>query len=118
VYYDRKEKPEEVWTELADGSCRWRQTGSEIKVICLNVPEEVAPRELDVSLQPFSIRVAHKRTKKVCCSIALKAHASSIQAWRPIAQGHRAYTWESAATSRGPAQSLWNPSRAQLHKWH
>ena len=37
VYYDGKEKPEEVWAELADGSCRWRQTGSEIKVICLKV---------------------------------------------------------------------------------
>ena len=37
IYYDGKEKPEEVWAELADGSCRWRQTGSEIKVICLKV---------------------------------------------------------------------------------
>ena len=41
IYYDGKEKPEEVWAELADGSCRWRQTGSEIKVICLKVhPQE------------------------------------------------------------------------------
>lgn len=37
VYYSSQEKPEEVWAELADGSCRWRQTGSEIKVICLKV---------------------------------------------------------------------------------
>ncbi len=159
VYYDGKEKPEEVWAELADGSCRWRQTGSEIKVICLKVhhpsvlpsyaqeappvfdtgavclyhkvlrcydvhkfsvqagywccgftmstksgwshvdgvravsrafqvscpslgvrqhshsplsstvstqvPEEVQPRDLDVSLQPFSIRLAHKHTSEV-----------------------------------------------------
>ncbi len=26
-----------MWAELADGSCRWRQTGSEVKVICLKV---------------------------------------------------------------------------------
>ena len=38
VYYSSSEKPEEVWAELADGSCRWRQTGSEIKIICLKVP--------------------------------------------------------------------------------
>ena len=25
----------QVWAEMADGSCRWRQTGSEIKVIAL-----------------------------------------------------------------------------------
>ena len=37
VYYDATEKPEEVWTEIADGSCRWRQSGSEIKVICPKV---------------------------------------------------------------------------------
>lgn len=60
-----------MWAELADGSCRWRQTGSEIKVICLKVPEDVAAKELDVSLQPFNIRVAHKHTKEVCYSIVL-----------------------------------------------
>lgn len=37
VFYDGKERPEEVWAELADGSCRWRQTGSEVKVIALKV---------------------------------------------------------------------------------
>lgn len=30
------------------------------------MPEEVQPRDLDVSLQPFNIRVAHKHTKEVC----------------------------------------------------
>ena len=37
VYYDAKEKPQEVWAEMSDGSCRWRQTGSEVKVIALKV---------------------------------------------------------------------------------
>ena len=78
MYYDGKEKPEEVWAELADGSCRWRQTGSEIKVICLKVPEDVAAKELDVSLQPFNIRVAHKHTKEVCYSIVLKPDVASV----------------------------------------
>ena len=35
VYYDAAEKPREVWAEHADGSCRWRQTGSEVKIIAL-----------------------------------------------------------------------------------
>lgn len=37
VYYSRVECPEEVWAEMSDGSCRWRQTGSEIKIIALQV---------------------------------------------------------------------------------
>ena len=46
IYYDGKEKPEEVWAELADGSCRWRQTGSEIKVICLKVKSAYLPHPI------------------------------------------------------------------------
>lgn len=38
VFYDGVDRPEEAWAQLADGSCRWRQTGSEIKVIALKVP--------------------------------------------------------------------------------
>lgn len=37
VYYDAHEKPQEIWAQMADGSCRWRQSGSEIKVIALKV---------------------------------------------------------------------------------
>ena len=37
VYYEAGERPREVWTELIDGCCRWRQTGSEVKVIALQV---------------------------------------------------------------------------------
>ena len=118
VYYSSSEKPEEVWAELADGSCRWRQTGSEIKIICLKVspngspdscpmvataathlrhwtgikscsvrsallgprlicswyvwvaalmqvPSEMSSKDLDVSLQPFNIRIAHRLTNEV-----------------------------------------------------
>lgn len=35
VYYDAREKPAEVWAEDISGSYRWRQTGSEVKVIAL-----------------------------------------------------------------------------------
>jgi hypothetical protein len=35
VFYDAAEYPEETWAELADGSCRWRQTGSKIEIIAL-----------------------------------------------------------------------------------
>ncbi|KDD73520.1 hypothetical protein H632_c2095p1 [Helicosporidium sp. ATCC 50920] len=70
VYYDAAEKPEEVtlgevWAELADGSCRWRQTGSEIKIVALKVPPELPPRELAVEFQPYSLRVANRKTGKV-----------------------------------------------------
>ena len=37
VFYDAPDRPEEVWAEMADGSCRWRQSGSEVKVIALQV---------------------------------------------------------------------------------
>lgn len=37
VYYDAAERPEEVWAETSDGACRWRQTGSEVKIIALKV---------------------------------------------------------------------------------
>lgn len=46
VYYEAVERPSEVWAELADGSCRWRQTSSEVKVIALQVrllPEASPP---------------------------------------------------------------------------
>lgn len=37
VYYNRTERPGEVWAEDADASYRWRQSGSEVKVIALKV---------------------------------------------------------------------------------
>ena len=37
VFYDASERPEELWAQLADGSCRWRQSGSEVKVVALRV---------------------------------------------------------------------------------
>lgn len=65
VYYDATEKPQEVWAELADGSCRWRQTGSEIRVQALRVPPALPPRELAVTFEPHSLRVAHRTTGEV-----------------------------------------------------
>ncbi|KAK9866397.1 hypothetical protein WJX84_007801 [Apatococcus fuscideae] len=65
VYYDATEKPEEVWTEVADGSCRWRQSGSEIKVICLKVPAELTGAQLHVQIEPYRVRVARKGCEEV-----------------------------------------------------
>jgi hypothetical protein len=50
---------------MADGSCRWRQTGSEVKVIALKVPAELATRDVSVDFQPFSLRIAHARSGEV-----------------------------------------------------
>lgn len=43
VYYDAVERPEEVWAQHSNGSCRWRQTGSELKVIALKVTTALPP---------------------------------------------------------------------------
>lgn len=56
VYYDATEKPEEVWAELLDGCCRWRQTGSEVKVMVLAVPAAVGPGQLAVTIEPYFIK--------------------------------------------------------------
>jgi hypothetical protein len=45
-----------VWAELADGSCRWRQTGGEVKVLALKVPSDLPPRQLGVDIQPYSLK--------------------------------------------------------------
>ncbi|KAL4437013.1 hypothetical protein ABPG75_004152 [Micractinium tetrahymenae] len=65
VYYDATEKPEEVWTELADGSCRWRQTGGEVKVLALRVPRDLPSRQLAVDIQPYSIKAWNRASGEV-----------------------------------------------------
>jgi hypothetical protein len=37
VYYNKSERPEEVWAEDSDRTYRWRQTSSEIKIVALKV---------------------------------------------------------------------------------
>ena len=46
----------QAWAEMADGSCRWRQTGSEVKVIALKVPADLPPRLLQVTIAPHHIK--------------------------------------------------------------
>lgn len=48
--------PLQVWTELADGSCRWRQTGSEIKIMVLKVPQEMLAKQLVVTIEPLYLK--------------------------------------------------------------
>ena len=65
VYYDRTEIQAEVWVEIADGSCRWRQSGSEIKIIALKVPPNLPPRHLEIQFEPYRLCVKHKETGEV-----------------------------------------------------
>ena len=58
VYYAARERPEEVWAELMDGSCRWRQSASEVAVIALRVPPGMRKRDLEVTIAQKRIRVA------------------------------------------------------------
>ena len=58
VYYAAHERPEEVWAELLDGSCRWRQSASEVAVIALRVPSGMRKRDLEVIISTDRIRVA------------------------------------------------------------
>ena len=69
VYYDRSEmESTETWVELADGSCRWRQSGSEIKIIALGVPSDVSPKMIDVKFDPYELRVTNTGTGAVYLS--------------------------------------------------
>lgn len=65
VYYDAAEKPEEVWVELADGSCRWRQTAGEVRVLALKVPRDLRPRDLSVQINPFDLQITNKVSGEV-----------------------------------------------------
>ena len=63
VYYDRSEmESTETWVELADGSCRWRQSGSEIRLIALLVPSDVQSKHMEVLFDPYEICVRNKAT--------------------------------------------------------
>lgn len=57
------EKPEEVWAEVSDGSCRWRQSASEVRVLCLLVPPGLPPKALQVDFKPY-----HVQGQMNCCS--------------------------------------------------
>lgn len=46
----------QVWAEMADGSCRWRQTGGEVKVLALRVPADLPSKQLRVDIQPYSVK--------------------------------------------------------------
>lgn len=65
VYYDRSEIQNETWVEMGDDSCRWRQSGSEIKVIVLKVPRDLPPKHLEVIFEPYKLSVQNKVTGEV-----------------------------------------------------
>lgn len=51
--------------EINDGSCRWRQSSSEVKVIALKVPRDAKPSQLAISISPYHIKVASKESGEV-----------------------------------------------------
>ena len=61
VYYSGVERPEEVWAGLSDGSCRWRQSASEVAIIALRVPASARKVDLDVTIDMRRVRVASRR---------------------------------------------------------
>ena len=50
------DRGEEVWAEVGDGSCRWRQTASEVTLLCLAVPPHTPAKQLQVTLDPYFIK--------------------------------------------------------------
>ncbi|CAG9460231.1 unnamed protein product [Pedinophyceae sp. YPF-701] len=66
VYYDASEKQEEeAWIEVGDGSCRWRQTTSEVVVGVLRCPTGTRARDVAVDIAPFHLKVWHRVTGEV-----------------------------------------------------
>ena len=65
VFYDAKERPEQVWAELRDGSCRWRQSAGEVAIIALFVPPDARKHQLEVVIDLHHIQVACKDTGRV-----------------------------------------------------
>jgi hypothetical protein len=60
VFYASRERPEEVWAEMLDGSCRWRQSASEVSIIAMRVPASMRKADLDVCVDLHTIRVASR----------------------------------------------------------
>ncbi|KAI8111066.1 hypothetical protein M9434_004639 [Picochlorum sp. BPE23] len=60
VYYNRAEIQQETWVELGDGSCRWRQSGSEVRIIVLGVPPHLPAKQLEVDIQPYYISIKNR----------------------------------------------------------
>jgi len=79
VYYDASEKPEEVWVELADGSCRWRQTAGEIRIIALKVPSDLPPRQLKVDISPFYLKVYRILERQNAKTTGVKQNEKSFE---------------------------------------
>jgi len=65
VYYDNKERPKEVWAEMSDGTCAWRQSGDEVALMCLKVPKGAVRSDLEVTVEMRYIKVANRRSGEV-----------------------------------------------------
>ncbi|DBA90606.1 TPA: hypothetical protein ACH3X1_003839 [Trebouxia sp. C0004] len=65
VHYSAADRGEEVWAEVGDGSCRWTQTASEVTLLCLGVPPHTPAKQLQVTLDPYFIKVVDKVSDEV-----------------------------------------------------
>lgn len=57
----------EAWAQLADGTCRWRQSAGEVRVIVAAVPSGLPARRLHVDIQPYWLSVRDALTGRVYC---------------------------------------------------
>ncbi len=55
MVYQGDQAREEVWVQLSDGSCRWRQSAGEVLVQVLRVPAGLRASQLLVELQLYSL---------------------------------------------------------------
>ncbi|KIY96893.1 hypothetical protein MNEG_11071 [Monoraphidium neglectum] len=61
-----------VWFEPAEGGCRWRQTASEVEIICTRVPPQLPAARLEVTFEPYRLRVTDRVTREVYLEGALE----------------------------------------------
>ena len=45
-----------MWAEVGDGTCRWRQSASEVTLLALGVPPTTPAKQLHVILDPYFIQ--------------------------------------------------------------
>lgn len=52
----------EVWVEMMDKSCRWRQSSSEVAIQALQVPKDAKKQDMDVCITSSTIRVSSRKS--------------------------------------------------------
>lgn len=93
VHYGGSSSPKsEIWYEHSDRSIRWRQSVSKVEIICLRVPQGLAATRLDVSIQPYDLRVRDAATGEVFLEGQLE---------RGVVPGSSTWTYEGGEGGEG-----------------